>query len=124
MNLVASSLLAMSIVAWNCGIASANCGPGGIFQDNDYCISCGGGGPHLQIFKENSCPGGDVGLATEGTLHPGCSVSYYDPASCHVTSHLNRSLIELLKKERHLGVTFANPEERHSFNAKASGGQH
>lgn len=57
-------------------VVFANCGPFNMFGDNDYCIAC----PNMHK-KENSCPGGDVGMAAEGVLHPGCSISYWS-SSC------------------------------------------
>jgi hypothetical protein len=57
----------------------ANCGPAGVFKDNDYCVSCAG-----KMFKENYCPGGEAGRVTVGRQHPNCTVSFYDGDTCRI----------------------------------------
>jgi len=91
---------------------SANCGPFGVFGDTDYCIACPG-----KVFKENSCPGGEVGLVAEGTLHPGCSVSYYGPATCHTNASMSRQLLDELEKSGHLKIPNATPIDQARLNA-------
>ena len=56
--------------------AYANCGPFGVFGDNDYCERCSTRAPQ----RVNFCPGGDFGLSAVGVANPGCSVSYWAPS--------------------------------------------
>jgi alpha-galactosidase len=60
----------------------ANCGPGGVFHDNDYCVACGAG----VTLKQNQCPGGEVGRLALGAMFGGCQISFFDPRSCTVTA--------------------------------------
>jgi hypothetical protein len=95
--------------------AYADCGPFGVFKDSDYCISCSG-----KTFKENSCPGGDVGLTAEGVTHPNCQISYYSPATCRVNAKMTRNLLADLKKGGHLVVPLASPADQARYNASLS----
>jgi len=93
--------------------AEANCGPGGVFKDNDYCISCAG-----KVWKENSCPGGEVGLAAEGVTHPNCSISYYSDATCRTNVRVNMDLMKLMRKEHHLISPWVDPKKSAEYNAR------
>src|SRR4051812_20975170 len=91
----------------SCGIseAVANCGPFGMFEGNDYCISCpASGATPARRWKENSCPGGETGITAEGVLHPGCSISYFGGNTCNVNYALSHEFIEQLRKEGHYKV--------------------
>jgi hypothetical protein len=119
-----SMLIALLVLAFTPTQSFANCGPWGVWGDSDYCISC----PN-RTWKENSCPGGEVGLANEGVLHNGCLVSYYSPSTCHIRGGISLSLQELraliakgrISPER----TFVSEKQKRDYNAAlaASAGQ-
>lgn len=67
--------IATLALAFSSTLVHANCGPFGVFGDNDYCVRC----PSRAPQKVNFCPGGDFGLSAVGVANPGCSVSYYGP---------------------------------------------
>ncbi len=81
-------------------VAFANCGPGGIFKDNDYCVSCPG-----TKFKENSCPGGEAGRVSLGVQHPNCEISFYDN-TCQTNAVLSKKLIIDLEKKGNYAPQF------------------
>ncbi len=68
-------------------VAFANCGPFGMFGDNDYCVTC----PTSRPEKVNACPGGDVGMVAVGLAHPGCQVTYWS-SSCGNASIMSENL--------------------------------
>jgi hypothetical protein len=78
MKLFIKAAAACALVLASSTASFANCA-GGIFRDNDYCVSCG-----RRAVKVNYCPGGEAGRVTVERLHPGCAVSFYDRATCRV----------------------------------------
>lgn len=74
--------------------AKANCGPFGVWGDNDYCVVC-----QSATMKINQCPGGDVGQTILGTQFPGCQISYYDSRSCRVTPGLTKKSLDKLEAD-------------------------
>jgi hypothetical protein len=80
----------------------ANCGPFGLIGDNDYCVRC----PGKQDSRQNSCPGGEVGLVAMGVANPGCQITYFDG---HCNGFTPQALLPKIKKRQNASFNPVKP---------------